>query len=91
LEKFIAIATVLITPTAPNIPVLARVPAHVALCVVDAPAVYGFSAVAGFHAVAGVPDVATLLLLMPSLLLLVKKIKHFRPNSSQIRSPLLGT
>ncbi len=79
-------ATVLVAPTAPNIHVVASVPAHVAICVVGAPAVYGFSAVAGFHAVAGVraiagvPYVATLLLLLSSLLLLSKKIKHFRPS-----------
>jgi hypothetical protein len=40
LEKFTAIATLLVAP------VVASVPAHVALCVVGAPSVYGFSAVA---------------------------------------------
>ncbi len=66
MEKFIAIATLLAR-------VVASVPADVAFCVVGAPAVYGFSAVAGVLAIAGIPDVATLLLLMSSLLVLSKK------------------
>ncbi len=55
---------------------VASVPAaNVALCVVGAPAAYGFSAVAGFHAVAGV------------LALVEKNNQTFPTISSQIHGP----